>query len=175
MSKVDFLVKQAESIDGYSETFNRNMRNYTNALLSSEAFKGHGYKPQNGEFIHIPAIIYIGSVGVENSWREVFPTFCRYFMLQKAESELANAEFIQSEVLDRLNKGREVFHTIEASKKQMAQKKLDSLSYLLAVVTAGIELVKDMLNTVNGTNGLSLDRVTDPTVEIFINYYLQKA
>lgn len=174
MSKVDFLVKQAENIEGYDESFNRNMNGYVSALMSSEAFQKYSYKTSDGQIRNFPAIYYIGSLGIQNVWKETFYTYCRYFMLKYAEKELQTAEIVQSELLDRIFKGREMLPSIEPSRQEIAKLTLDKLSYLLAIVTSGIELTKDMLNTLNGSNQKSLDSMTDPVVQNFINNYMQR-
>lgn len=177
MSKVDFLVKQAESVNSYDESFNRNMHSYVEALMASKTFQKYAYKTADGQLRHIPAIYYIGSLGIENVWRETFHTYCRYFMLKYAEKELGNAEYIQSELLERIFKGREMLPSIEPNKQEKAKLALDKFSYLLAVVTTGIELTKDMLNTVSGSTPKTLDtmNVPDFAVENFINNYMQQS
>lgn len=166
------LTEMAENITGNNPKFIRDLNAFVSFELNSSVVKNFQYATKSKEIISFPKIGLIGYYGLRNVHNQPVYTCARYILLQGAMSEIERAEYAQFDLLERVQKGRWMIDHMEPSKQEAARQSLEAMSNILNLLTAGIELVKDMMFTMNNTT-TSLDYRYNPVALDMCKYYLK--
>lgn len=133
----------AEFLSERNEGFKQDLNTFAASYLTEENRELMTYSPKGFEPVFYPNVGVIGYLGIQNTWFQPLETCVRYLLLEGAVQELSTVEQIRNDLYDRIQAGKEL-----QSQNKLNAEAIESLAKMgvkLAILTAGIELVSDMI------------------------------
>lgn len=134
--------------ESYNDDFAKEINQFLQLMIQTHG-NHYVYTKKNKEQFHYPYLGVIGKFALENNHFEGLPTSVRFIALRRAMKEYVEGWEVVVELLDRLSDARKVIPTLPEEKKEMAQKKFETMSYVMNLIFCGVSLVESMVKYLN--------------------------